>query len=480
MKRLASGWPSLNGRFESLMALGLIPLRFQPMKQNFIQTVAWFGNESSVRAMKRSLIIHGSWALAVIAAFSLGGRSNGPSKEEQADLSAASAVSRSATSPSETGADGRGGRSTGRANEEREASRLEGLFGKVVSGSKSLELLVEQALRDPNPITRRLAFSRLLESLTPENAEAIRAQMVSLGAGGDQWRDFHYSWGAVSGKVALDFAMKSEEQDLAATMSGWAAANPADAMALLNNLPPEMQGQRQELTDSIVTGLAHTDPALATDLVLRLGREGNERADDLMEMIAGEALRTQGPELASQWAEGLPDGPLKGNAMGEIAESFARQNPQAAARWAQRFADKDYGAGAIEQIGAQWGESDPVAAVGWLEQLPEGPGQKSGLRNVFGDWEDSDPAAAGEYLLAMPQSAKRDSAISGFAMGYAWQNPQLAIAWAQDIQDPGLRLTSLTRAGQAYFRRDPNAAQAWLETSGLPAEAQQQVLNNRR
>ncbi len=430
--------------------------------------------------MKKTLVIHGFWVLAVITAFSLGGKRGASSVQKTTNLTEPSATSRSSTTPGEIGADGRSSRGTDRVNQDREASRLEGLFGRVVSGSKSLELLVEQALKDPNPITRRLAFSRLLESLTPENAETIRAQMVSLGAGGDQWRDFHYSWGAVSGKAALDFAMKSEEPDLAATMSGWAAANPADALALLNNLPPEMQGQRAELTESIVTGLTHTDPALATDLVLRLGREGNERADDLMEMIAGETLRTQGPEAASQWAEGIPDGPLKGNAMSEIAERYARQDPQAAARWAQRFADKDFGAGAIEQVGAQWGESDPVAAVGWLEQLPAGPGQTSGLRNVFGDWEDRDPAAAGEYLLAMPQSAKRDSAISGFAMGYAWQNPQLAIAWAQDIQDPGLRLTSLTRAGQAYFRRDPTAAQAWLESSGLPAEARQQVLNNRR
>jgi hypothetical protein len=82
----------------------------------------------------------------------------------------------------------------------------------------------------------------------------------------------------------------------------------------------------------------------------------------------------------------------------------------------------------------------------------------------------------------MPQSPKRDSAISGFAMGYAWQNPELAIAWAQDIQDPSLRQTSLTRAGQAFFRRDPENARAWLETSGLPADAQQQISNpnNRR
>lgn len=374
--------------------------------------------------------------------------------------------------------DGLTDRSGTRPQNERLGSKLEDLFGSIAAASKNLDLLAEQALRDPNPITRRLAFSRLLEALTPENAAAIRSQLVSLGANGDQWRDFHYSWGAMSGQAAFDHAAASDEPDMAATMTGWAAANPAEALAMLDKLAPEMQGQRDELTASVVAGIADRDSNMATDLVLKLGREGNGRAGNLMEIVANETLRAGGPEQASQWAESLPDGPLKGTAMARIADAYARKNPVAAAQWAQRFADKDYATRTIEQIGGRWAQSDPVAAVGWLENLPPGGGQAAGLRNAFSDWEDSDPASAGEYLLAMPQSAKRDSAISGFATGYAWQNPQLAIAWAQDIRDPALRQSSLTSAGRAYFRRDPDGARAWLETSGLPEEARQQIANS--
>jgi hypothetical protein len=82
--------------------------------------------------------------------------------------------------------------------------------------------------------------------------------------------------------------------------------------------------------------------------------------------------------------------------------------------------------------------------------------------------------------MTMPRSPQRDAAISGFSTGYAWQNPQVAIEWANDIADPALRQQTLTRAGQAYFRRDPESARAWLESSNLPPEAQQQVLNPRR
>ena len=61
--------------------------------------------------------------------------------------------------------------------------------------------------------------------------------------------------------------------------------------------------------------------------------------------------------------------------------------------------------------------------------------------------------------------------------GYSGALAGGAIAWAQDISDPALRQESLTRAGQAYFRRDPESARSWLESSQLPLEAQQQILN---
>ena len=425
-------------------------------------------------------MLHGCWALAVVSAFGLGWRSGGPASGAKANLEDRFDVTRSTTSPRDAGADSSSNRSGGREKQDRADSKLESLFYKIASGSASVELLAAQAIKDPNPITRRLAFSRLLEVLTPENAESIRSQLVTLGADGDQWRDFHYSWGAISGKAAYDHAINSKEQDLAATMTGWAAANPSEALAMLGNLPQEVEGQRDELTASIVSGLAHRDTAMATNLVLRLGQEGNGNAGNLMEIVAKETLRSQGTEQASHWAEALPDGPLKGTAMGQIAESYARKNPQAAAQWAERFADKDYASSSIAQIGGRWAEDDPVAAADWLGNLPAGSGQTAGLNRVFGDWEDRDPAAAGAYLLAMPYSTKRDSAISGFAMGYAWQNPQLSIAWAQDIQDPALRQSSLNRAGQIYFQMDPKGARAWLESSGLSAEAQQQITNGRR
>jgi hypothetical protein len=430
--------------------------------------------------MKKPLMIHACWAIAVLAAFGMGSRNSGPAADGSAGAPGGPASSRLAGRSPDSGVESLPTRRGDRRAAKRDSSQLGRLFGAVMPTDGDLDALAEQALRDPNPITRRLAFARLLESMTPENAGSIRAQLVALGADPDQWQDFHYSWGAIDGKAAFDHAAETPERDLAITMTGWAAANPAEALALLDNLPEKLRGKRDELTASVVSGLAHKDRGSATDLVLRLGQEGNGRAGNLMEIVANEALRAEGPEAASRWSESLPDGPLKGAAMSRVADAYARTDPEAAARWAQGFAGESYGALAVEQIGGRWAQSNPVAAVGWLESLPAGNGQTTGLRNAFGDWEDRDPIAAGEYLMKMPPSDQRDSAISGFATGYAWQNPQVAIAWAQDIRDPALRESSLTRAGQAYFQRDPDNARSWLADSGLSEKARQQVLSGHR
>lgn len=429
--------------------------------------------------MKKTLMIHACWAIAVLAAFGLGSKTGVP-PAATSDETAAAGKSRLSSRSSDTGGDGLSSRREKRGPGKADSSALGRLFGAIQAADGNFDTLFNQAFRDPNPITRRLAFSKLLEAMTPENAASMREQLVALGAEPNQWRDFHYAWGALDGKAAFENAANSQEQDLAITMSGWAAANPADALAMLDNLPEAMQGQRDELTASVVAGLADNNRSMATDLVLKLGQEGNARAGNLMEIVANETLRAEGPEAASRWSESLPDGPLKATAMGRVADAYARKDPEAAARWAQNLAGESYAARAIEQIGGRWAQSNPVAAVGWLESLPAGNGQTAGLRNAFGDWEDRDPVAAGEYLASMPQSPQRDSAISGFAMGYAWQNPQVAIAWAQDIRDPALRESSLTRAGQAFYQRDPDGAAAWLESSGLSAEAQQQVMQQRR
>ena len=421
------------------------------------------------------LKVHAVWFVAAVAAFGIGSwRKSYSSATESASASGSAALRNNSgnilgNEASASSTRVRGNRSASQTSN----SVLAGLFGS--SSNAGIEALARLALRDPNQVTRRLAFSRLLESMTPENAEQILAQLTELGAAPDQWKDFHYSWGAIAGKAALESPSNTREGALGETLAGWAAAKPEEALAMFENLPAALEGKREELTRGVVSGLADSNRSMATELVLRLNQQGNENAPSLMAMVAYESLRADGPETASLWSESLPDGPLKGAAMSRIAEDYARKDPLAAAAWAQRYASEDFAVTTIERISGQWTAQNPQAAVSWLESLPPGKGQNSGLQTAFNDWEDRDPTSASQYLFSMPSSPQRDTSISGFAHGYAWQNPQVAIQWASSISDANMRQRSVTHAGQIYFRQNPEAARTWLESSGLSPEVQQQI-----
>lgn len=431
---------------------------------------------------KKALFIHLGWAVAAGAAFLVGSKAGAPTAEEIAAAEAAADRSAARIGGGFRADDrSRAARSSGRMGGEGGDGPVTKLFGSYSLDAAGLEAVAEQAIRDPNPLTRRLAFAKLLENMTAENAMQIREQFVALGgARGDMWNDFNYAWGALAGREAFEFARTSDEPDLGAALTGWAAADPAGALAVLDSLPEEMQGQRRSLEGNIVAGIADHDLNMATEVALRFGAEDSRHGERLLRDVANEALRQGGPETASVWVETLPDGDAKGSAMRRVTESYVRQDPAAAAAWAGQFADQEYSRSAIGEIGDEWAERDPQAAVSWLETLPAGDSQNTGFSQALGEWEDRDPEAAGEYLMSMDRSPQRDAAISGFARGYAWQDPTTAIAWASDISDPQIRERSLTQVGQAYFRRDPEGARIWLESSGLSQESQQRVLNPRR
>lgn len=428
-----------------------------------------------------ALKTHAGWFLGTFVAFVLGSKFQ---TERAQDSSASSAdvtqitrvSSRNSSDGGAGGADFESRSSNAKARQE--GSTVVNFADKLPSGDPSR--LAEVAFKDPNPVVRRMAFSKLLESVTPENAAQIREQLAQLGAGGQMLSDFNYTWGAVAGEEAFrTAAANGDKRSLEALISGWTAADPESAIAMLDNLPEDLAGERKRLETGVVSGLADRDPNVAADFVKALAEAGNENARRLISNVIGEVLRQEGHEGASIWVERLEDGPLKGRAMDEVASRYVRKNPEEAAIWIQQFADQEYATAAIREIGSEWAERQPSAAVTWLESLPESKGQRSGLNSAFDDWEDRDPVAAGNYLLNMEESPKRDSAISGFAVGVAAQDPQAAIAWAKDISDPKLREYSLTRTGQIFYSRNPEAAKAWLAKSGLPASVQTKIKESR-
>lgn len=346
--------------------------------------------------------------------------------------------------------------------------------------SEEIEALSRQSVKDPSPLGRSLAMSKLLDQVTSSNALVIQQQLEQMGAEGDGMRLFQYAWGEVDGAAATEHALAIENKDqrekfLRYSISGWATADPDSAIGFART--QDSGDHDDNAMRGLIEGLSDYNINYATNFIYQLANEGDERTARFLSSVSYEALRNGGFVGATRWGDALPNGGPKASVLDQIANRYVREDPEAAARWASKYANQEYAARVIEEVGDEWAERDPVNAVAWLETIPEGPGKEQAMRSALNEWTQRDPMAASQYLIEMPESKTRDHAVNGFALRLSGEDPEAAVIWAETIGDDGLRSQAITRAGQQWFRRDSKAASEWLANAGLSDEIQKAVQN---
>jgi hypothetical protein len=443
--------------------------------------------------MNKSMILHAAWVAIAAAAF-LFGRSSVDSNNGAGNPDD-SVHGKSSTGHSGTLASGGGNRSDSRISRYPSDNRT----GTGVT--------VGQFLNEKDPLLANKLFADLILEMDEGSARAIFDVLRKGGRGGDsaqQMALFLQAWGKLNGAAAMAAVAelgrdpRRRGQAGIAAIRGWASVDPEAAKAYLATV--ENDWEKNSLAHGIVSGLASSDPGAATTFVFQMDteqresianiedqrtREGIERArayafDRQLDTIANAQIE-RGMNIATTWAEGLPEGAIKASAFDRVAEGFAREDPEAAAEWVKSHAANEYAERAIREVAEELGRDDPSAAVRWLADLPD-ESQPRAIHQSMERWTREDPVAAGEYLTAMPASDTRDAAVRSFANELDGSEPRVAADWAGTIRDEQVRLETLSGVARSWIRSDPEEARTWLPSSGLPAEQQEQVLQdaNRR
>ena len=333
-----------------------------------------------------------------------------------------------------------------------------------------------------DPVQRRVAFLKMLDGMTAENAKEIREQIAHLPADSPAFRDFHYAWGKIGGAEAVLHGAETQKPDMIATFAGWTSEDPKAARQWYDSLEPsnrENYANQEYMKMGMVHGLSNIDSGLATEFVMERARAGDRAAGHMIGIVANKMMLTQGTETAADWAKNLPPGEVRGSALGRVAQNYAQSDPEAAADWARSVAEDPHARQAVGAVSRQLAYRDPVVAIEWVESLGDSPHRASGYYSTFESWAGKDPNAASQHLLGMQPSADRDHAIGGLVSRHRWEDPVAAIAWSAEIGDVRARENSIVRAGQAYLRRDAAAAREWLQRSSLSAEARKRITTGR-
>lgn len=405
--------------------------------------------------MKKNILVHSAWATSAIAAFVVGSmRDYGGSAVTESEDSAGSLLVGTMPQLDRGIESGRGNLHTkpSQWGGTPEVSSLLGSHGPL--SEIDIEQLGKILKNDNDPISRRLAFARLLEGLTVENAMLAREQIAHYPDRSSEFLEFHYAWGGIAGEEAVMNGPKTPKRDMAATLAGWAGADPDAALAFFKDLPKDSRYIHNELVGGMVHGLANHNLDVAASFIFDIAGEAQNPRDfiGLVDIVGAKVLQSMGPGQAARWAESLSD----------------TQNGRMQAMM-------------MDRVAHQWAGRNPTEAVTWFESLGASQGKSQGISAAYGQWGARDPEAASQYLYNLPNSSDKNFAINGFISGLAHSDPETAVIWAAEIEnDPGMRQAAMVRAGQHYFRQNRDSAMNWLAESGLPEEAIEQVTTPQR
>ena len=392
--------------------------------------------------MNKQVLYHCGWALVAITSFVIGSQfsSNNESDPSNDTSNSTSGVSlRSGSSAG--GSDSGDGNSSSRKRTVRTRGGSDSENAGPLSEADIKELGQEFRLAK-GPIAKRLIFGEILKALTPENAELMRKNIEHLPADSPEFREFHYAWGSIAGKIAIDHGAETPKRDMAASLSGWAAADPAAAMAYFNSLSEKAKNGGNYMKWGAVYGLADADPNLASEFAAERFANGDKEARKMISIVADKVIDIGDREVATEWAQNIPEGDLQNSAFQKIGYEYARDDPEGAAEWATN--------------------------------LPNGEGKEKAIGSTFYAWAGRSPEKAAEAISNLPND-QRDSARYGYATRVVHDNPAMGVEWAAAISDPQDRNNALVNTGRVYMRKDKAGATEWLQNSGLSPEDQARI-----
>lgn len=382
--------------------------------------------------MKKSALTHIIWALVAVCNFVVGSYFFSNQGGERTEIE--SQRLRISTRSSESGGLSQSRKARETSTEKHSPSKL---------GEKEIQLLGGNFRDAKDPISRRIAFAKILEVLTAENAILLREQIAHLPQDSAEFREFHYAWGGIAGNDAVTHSADTPKMDMAASLAGWANSDPNAALAFFNSLPPGRQSDAGGLKWGAAYGLADSHPELALQFAATRLKGGDKDAGKMAHIVVDALIKQQNPEALANLTKDLPRGHLLDSIGYRVAKEI--------------------------------GDQDPVKAFEWTNSLPQTSGKFKALGATFERWADHDPVEAARQIPKLPEN-QRNSATYGFASRVAHEDAPLGVEWASTITVEKTRNAALLDAGRTYFRKDPAGAAQWLPTSGLPPAMQQQLL----
>jgi len=267
-------------------------------------------------------------------------------------------------------------------------------------------------------------------------------------------------------------------------LESWAERNPNAALVWIESnrgsTPNRMFRSRME---SWMNGFAAVDPVGAFAHVIGLGE--STQADrrlkgDLIEIAVETQIANGRLGEVIGLMEGIPEGPVRTEALQELYQEWAKQDPLSASR--HFLENREEGS---ERIAAglirEWASSDPEAAASFVEGLEvSDPAFSVAISSLIERWTRYDLERPAEWLNQLPPSEEIDRAVAVYSLRASEGDPAGAMTWAASIASEQTRARVMQRVAANWKETDPQGLETYIVENQLDEETATQLREARQ
>jgi len=236
-----------------------------------------------------------------------------------------------------------------------------------------------------------------------------------------------------------------------------------DPESALRKLSRSLPGaHRLILAHALLPALAEQDPARAGAFLTK--HPEFARDENVFRIVASHWAQKNSLE-ALAWAESLPAGRSRSEAIKAVGSTWAQHDPAAVAAEISRNRDR-WDGDTIKAMALSWSKMDPRAAMAWIDGLPKAD-QEAAWSRFRLDVRQLGTDATLELLSAVPSEQRRAEMASQIASELARENPRAAMAWAERLPEGELRTRALRPALDQLAASNPVEAVGYV--ASLPA-----------
>jgi hypothetical protein len=372
---------------------------------------------------------------------------------------------------------------------ERRDSPLSGMGKSTGFGSEGTNAtavrLASSSTRSSDPVRSLLTFAELgRDAALPMSLREIASTMdleqieEALDALGNlapslsqerAFREVIGRWAKLEPNNAFAFAADIDEpkrryDSKLKVLQSWGEGDPAGALAFLAENPDSSITRYAE--GAVFDGLAKGDIQVALAFFESINEKDTPYGGATYSAVRNLFERNDRKVIA--WAEGLPEGEVRGRAIDGVIDQWARYDPVAAKAWMEKNATGEALPSAQIELGESWARVDPEAAIAWAAEVEADPRTTARIKErIFSRWMQYDYESAANFLVEQEPSPQLDRAFEMYIAKARHYDPEATMAWAESITDPKRRVRAIHSVAAVWKSRDNAAYKGYLQNAGL-------------